>query len=136
MNAKPATNVELVRAAIGAYNDRDAAALSRLMRPDVDLRPPIHALQGRAYRGHDGVRQWLRDVEESFAEARIESVDLRDLGPTVVALTSFRVRGKESRLELESELGLILEISGGQIASWHGFFSHSDALAAVGVEPE
>jgi ketosteroid isomerase-like protein len=126
------TNLELARGAIRAYNDRDAATLRRLMLPEVDLRPPVSSLQGRAYRGHAGIDKWLRDVDESFAEARIEPMDLRDLGPTVVALTTFRVRGRESQVELTSELGLVLEISDGQIASWHGFFSHSEALAAAG----
>jgi hypothetical protein len=44
------------------------------MTADVELRPPIALLGGRAYYGHDGIDEWLRDVTESFADARIGPV--------------------------------------------------------------
>ena len=73
--------VELVsQSAIDAYNRRDLARLRELMTDDVDLRPPVSALTGRAYVGHDGIAEWLRDVDESFASAQIVPLELRDLG--------------------------------------------------------
>lgn len=101
------------------------------MTPDVELRPPISSLNGRAYHGYKGIDEWLADVEESFADARISAFELRDLGHSVLALTSFHVRGTGSRMELESELGVICRIERGRIASWDGFFSHTDTLAAI-----
>jgi ketosteroid isomerase-like protein len=126
-----ASNVALVEAAIDAYNRRDIPRLCELMSEDVDLRPPVSLLSGRAYRGHTGIAEWLRDVDESFSTARIEPLELRDLGDRVLALTRFDVEGHGSRVSLGSELGLILDISGGRLTSWLGFFSHADALAAV-----
>jgi ketosteroid isomerase-like protein len=123
-------NVELVQAAIDGYNARDAQALRRVMTADVELRPPVSSLAGRAYRGHRGIDEWLADVKESFANARIEALELRDMGHSVLALTSFNVRGSGSRMELESELGVICRIQEGRIATWQGFFSHADAIAA------
>jgi ketosteroid isomerase-like protein len=130
--APRASNLDLVQAAIDAYNDRDGEALRRVMTPDVELRPPISILGGRAYQGYEGIDEWLADVEESFADAHIEALELRDMGRSVLALTSFRVRGSGSRMELQSELGVICRIEQGRIAGWHGFFSHADALAAIG----
>jgi ketosteroid isomerase-like protein len=130
--APASSNVGLVQAAIDAYNNRDAQALRRVMTPDVELLPPVALLNGRAYQGYDGIDEWLADVEESFAEAQIEALDLRDMGHSVLALTSFHVRGTGSRMELQSELGLVCRIEQGRIATWHGFFSHADALAALG----
>jgi ketosteroid isomerase-like protein len=120
-----------VRAAINAYNRRDIAELRELMTDDVELRPPVSALTGRAYRGHDGIEEWLRDVDESFASAQIVPLELLDLGARVLALTEFIVEGYESRLPLGSELGLVCDIVDGQIASWLGFFNHADARAAA-----
>ncbi len=70
-------------------------------------------------------------MEESFKDSRVDAAELRDLGDFVLALTSFRVHGSRSRMELESELGVICRIEGGRIASWQGFSSHADALAAI-----
>jgi ketosteroid isomerase-like protein len=123
--------VALVRAAIDAYNRRDVAGLRGLMTEDVQLRPPVSALTGRAYVGHTGIVEWLRDVDESFASAEIVPLDLRDLGDKVLALTEFVVEGYESRVPLGSELGLVCDIADGRIASWLGFFNHADAEAAA-----
>jgi ketosteroid isomerase-like protein len=126
------TGATLVQAAIDAYNRRDLAQLRGLMTEDVELRPPVSALTGRAYRGHDGIEEWLHDVDESFASAEIIPLELRDLGAKVLALTEFVVEGYESRLPLGSELGLICDITDGRIASWLGFFNHAEAEAAAG----
>jgi ketosteroid isomerase-like protein len=127
----PASNVALVRSAIEAYNRRDVGALCELMTPDVNLRPPVFALTGRAYLGHTGIEEWLRDVDESFSTARIHPIELRDLGDRVLALTDFEVEGQESRLAFGSELGLVCELEGGRIATWFGFFNHAEAIAAA-----
>jgi ketosteroid isomerase-like protein len=124
--------VTLVQAAIDAYNRRDLAQLRGLMTEDVELRPPVSALTGHAYRGHDGIEEWLHDVDESFASAEIIPLELRDLGAQVLALTEFVVEGYESRLPLGSELGLVCDITDGRIASWLGFFNHAEAEAAAG----
>jgi ketosteroid isomerase-like protein len=125
--------VTLVEAAIDAYNARDVGRLCSLMTDDVELRPPVSALTGHAYRGHAGIAEWLRDVEESFASAEIVPLELRDLGAKVLALTEFVVEGNESRVPLGSELGLVCDIAGGRIASWLGFFNHAEAEAAAGA---
>jgi ketosteroid isomerase-like protein len=127
------SNESLVLSAIEAYNRRDVEALCQLMTPDVDLRPPVFALTGRAYVGHTGIAEWLRDVDESFASAQIEPLELRDLGGSVLALTEFRVEGQESRMALGSQLGLVCEIAGGRIKTWYGFFNHAEAVEAAGA---
>jgi ketosteroid isomerase-like protein len=127
-----ASNVSLVQSAIEAYNRRDVDALCELMTADVDLRPPVFALTGRAYVGHTGIVEWLTDVDESFASAQIVPLELRDLGDTVLALTEFRVEGQESGMALGSQLGLVCEIAGGRIKTWYGFFNHAEAVEAAG----
>ena len=127
------TGTALVQAAIDAYNGRDLERLRVLMTEDVELRPPVSALTGRAYRGHDGIAEWLHDVDESFASAQIVPLELLDLGAKVLALTEFIVEGYESRLPLGSELGLVCDIADGRIASWLGFFNHAEAREAAGA---
>jgi ketosteroid isomerase-like protein len=126
-----AANCTLVRAAIDAYNRRDLAELRDLMTEDVELRPPVSALTGRAYVGHTGIAEWLRDVDDSFASAQIVPLELHDVGAKVLVLSEFIVEGHESRLPLGSELGLVCDIADGRIASWIGFFNHAEAREAA-----
>ncbi|MEA2376993.1 MAG: hypothetical protein QOI45_1407 [Thermoleophilaceae bacterium] len=102
------------------------------MSAEIELRPPVSALTGRAYLGHEGIAEWLRDVDDSFASAQIVPLELHDLGAKVLALTEFLVEGHESRVPLGSELGLVCDIVDGHIASWLGFFNHADAREAAG----
>ena len=124
-------DVALVRDAIDAYNRRDLAQLRLLMTEDIELRPPVSALTGRAYLGHGGIEEWLSDVDDSFSSAQIVVLDLTDYGDRVLALTEFVVEGAESRLPLGSELGLVCDVRDGRIASWLGFFNHAEARAAA-----
>jgi ketosteroid isomerase-like protein len=126
-----ADNVALVEAALDAYNRRDVPRLCELMTDQVDLQPPVSWLTGRAYRGHQGIAEWLRDLDESFSFAQIAPLELTDLGDRVLALTRFDVEGNESRVSFGSELGLVLAVDGGRIASWVGFMSHAEARASA-----
>jgi ketosteroid isomerase-like protein len=125
------SGVALLQAAIDAYNRRDLDELRALMTEDVQLRPPVSALTGRAYVGHSGIAEWLQDVDESFASAQIVPLEVRDVGARVLVLSEFVVEGYESRVPLGSELGLVCDIADGRIASWLGFFNHADAVAAA-----
>ena len=127
--ARAEGRVRLVREAIDAYNRRDLDALTALMSPDVDLRPPVTELWGNAYRGHEGIRQWLADVEDSFVQARIVPIEFEHHEGLVLALTSFEVKGEASQFEFKSELGLSCEIGDGRILSWRGHFNHAAARA-------
>jgi ketosteroid isomerase-like protein len=126
-----AANVTLVRSAIAAYNRRDLAELRELMTADVELRPPVSELTGRAYVGHSGISKWLRDVDESFASAQIVPLEVLDRGSKVLALTEFRVEGHGGHVQLGSELGLVCDIADGRIATWVGFFNHAAAREAA-----
>ena len=128
------TNVALVEAAIDAYNRRDVSRLCELMTADVDLQPPVSWLTGHAYRGHRGIAEWLRDLDESFSFAQITPLELTDLGNRVLAITRFVVEGHESGASFPSELGLVLGVDGGRISSWIGFMSHAEARAAATEE--
>jgi ketosteroid isomerase-like protein len=127
-------NVALVEAALDAYNRRDVPRLCELMTDDVDLQPPVSWLTGHAYRGHQGIAEWLRDVNDSFSWARIEPLELTDLGDTVLAITRFDVEGHESGIAFGSELGLVIGVERGRIVSWIGFTSHAEARARASGE--
>jgi ketosteroid isomerase-like protein len=122
-----ADSIQLVRSVIDAYNRRDADALCTRAHEQVVLRPPA----ALAYKGHDGVRRWLHDVEESYDQARIEPDDLSDVDYKVLVLGRFRARGRGSEVDVESELGVVCELHNGLLMRWNGFPSHVEAIQAA-----
>jgi hypothetical protein len=80
--------------------------------PEVEWRGALQALlesEATVYRGHDGVRQWVRDIDEALADIRLELPEIRDLGDRIVAIGRLRARGKASGAETESSFGCVVE---------------------------
>ena len=76
-----APNVELLRTWIEAYNARNMEAFVGSCDPGVELYSLFAAVGGvTLYRGHDGVRRWWREFEESWDRPRIEPEAFFDLG--------------------------------------------------------
>src|SRR6478735_4012758 len=109
-------NVEAVRRAIDAMNRLDVEALLLLVDPGVEWHMTIQALLGgeaAVYHGHEGVREYFRDMDEAFDEVQLDYPDVRDLGERVLALGSFRVRGRGSGAEVNSKAGVLVEMRDG-----------------------
>ena len=67
-------NVEAFKRAIEAYNRRDMTRSGKNSTQRWSGTGALQAvLEGKAtvYRGHEGVRQWLRDIDEALAEIRL-----------------------------------------------------------------
>src|SRR4029450_5193568 len=90
-------NVETFKRAVEAYNRRDIDALLEEMDPEVEWIAAVQTLfegEARVYRGHAGIRQWVRDIDEALADIRLEFFEIRDLGDRLVASGRFSGRGK------------------------------------------
>ena len=76
-------NVEVVRRSFDAFNARGIEAMIALCDPDIDFHPTFAAIGGADYHGHDGVRSWHRDIEETWGrEIRAELEAFFDLVTT------------------------------------------------------
>ena len=74
-------NVEAFKRGLEAGNRGDVETLLEVLDPEVAWHSALHALLGgeaTVYRGHDGVREMLRDLNEAFGE--IQHRDLGDPG--------------------------------------------------------
>ena len=90
-------NVEAFKRGSDAVQRQDIEALLAVVHPDVEWHPAMAGLLGgeqTVYRGHQGVRDWMRDQVEAFPEGHIEYSDIRDLGERLVALGRLSVRGR------------------------------------------
>ena len=126
-------NVELHRHAIDAFNNRDLDAFLTLAHPDVVGTARVTAIEGRAYRGHDGIREWWRDMLGVFPDFRIEVVSVRDAGDLTVAKMRASAHGEGSAAPFEAFVWQVLEWRDGLAVRWQTYEQERGALEAAGL---
>jgi steroid delta-isomerase-like uncharacterized protein len=129
----PKTNVEIVREGFDAFNRRDVDRLVSLCSPDTEWLPFRAQLEGVPYRGHEGVRQFVADMDADWEAFRIDPVDLRERDERVVAIGQVTGRGAESGVSIDLVGGFVFELHDGRITGLTSYSNASDALAAVGL---
>jgi ketosteroid isomerase-like protein len=68
------SEVRLVKRAFEAISRRDIRALLDVASPDIEFLAPATATlvrEGRAYRGHDGIFRYMRDVARVWEELEL-----------------------------------------------------------------
>jgi ketosteroid isomerase-like protein len=73
------------------------------------------------YRGHDGARQLLRDLDEVLAERQLDLPEICDEGERVVARGNLRIRGKSSGALTESPFTLVAEFKKSRAVRIHTY---------------
>ena len=129
-------NVEAFKRGLEAGNRGDVETLLEQLDPEVEWHSALHALLGgeqTVFRGHDGVRDMLRDLNDAFSEIHIEISEIRDLGERLVAIGHNRARGKASGAETETPLALVTEFKNGKTILVRGYLDPNEALEAVGL---
>jgi ketosteroid isomerase-like protein len=61
-------HVELVRRAMEAWNREDIDELIPLSDPEVEFVSIFAGMEGRTYRGYDGLRQYFADMNDAWTE--------------------------------------------------------------------
>ena len=129
-------NVEAFKRGVEAYNRRDPEALMQGLDPAIEWHPAILVMLGgeaTIYRGHEGVRELLRDTDEALAEIHVEFSEIRDPGERIVAIGRLRARGKASGAVAESDVGYLAEFSNGKVTRIRTYLDPKEALEAAGL---
>jgi ketosteroid isomerase-like protein len=126
-------NVEVVRAAIDAYNRRDFEAMRALNHADVELDwSASRGLGAGVYRGLEEVFSFYRDFLGTFEEVVIEPDRFIESGDSVVVPNSAQVRGRDG-IETVARSALVFEVRGGRLARISLYQETRDALEAAGL---
>ena len=127
-------NVDLVRRAFGVVTiPGDPEAMLGASHPDFEMHLVGVGGEPVYYAGHRGIREFFRDVAESWESFRFDATDLRDLGDLVLVLGQVRGRGRVSGVEVDDQWGWIVELREGRAARLRGFLDHREALEAAGL---
>ena len=84
------------------------------------------------YRGHEGVRRWLREVGEPFEVLRIEPEEFIARGAQVIVVSTMRGRGRGSGAETEQALVSLWTFRDGKVVRHDSFTEREEALRAAG----
>ena len=104
------------------------------MEPDVELHPLRAQLEGKAYRGHDGVREMLADFDQDWEYVQVDAEEFRDADDEVVVLGRLHGRGRASGVELDVPMGFVWTLRDGKVVRIQSFSEQADALRAAGLE--
>jgi uncharacterized protein len=129
-------NVEVFQRAVEAYNRGDVDAFLEAFDPGLEWHPLIQVMFGgesRVYRGHEGIREFMREVDEALAEVQIQSVEIRDLGERLVVTARLRARGRASGAETASPIGWVAEFKDGRVTRMRDYLDPKEALEAAGL---
>ena len=121
-------NVEAVRRGFEAFNARDVEGLVAVCESDCEWVPFRAQLEGIAYRGHDGIRRFVGDMDQDWSAFRIEPVEFHDRDPRIAVIGRVIAAGRGSGVEVDSLAGFVFDIHEGRIAR---LVSHSDPAAAL-----
>jgi hypothetical protein len=99
--------------------------------------PFFAAVGGAVYHGHDGVRNWIRDLEDAWAGGlRIEAEGYFDLGEETLLLYILHGRGRQSGAEVAMPLAQVCRWRNGVVISTKMYASREDALRDLGVSDD
>ena len=131
-------NVELVRQGTARWRADDHDALLDFLisnaAPDIELHSRFGGFSGEPYRGHDGVRAWVADIQENFERFEPWLDEARAVGDDrVVASGGISFRARESGVDMAERMGWVYEFRDGLVRRMMFYASWSEALEAVGL---
>ena len=133
-----ATHTELARVSFDAFKRGDMDAYIDFFSEDVEWRVSAFLTGKDAYRGHDGIREFLADVtelndahDEQFVPDYNEFIEVDD--DRVIALGQGRIIRKPDPLEFEVGLLYVFD-DDGKIAELEGYTAHDEVRQAAGLE--
>jgi ketosteroid isomerase-like protein len=126
-------NVDVVWAAMDAFNRRDGEGFGALLASDAEIVPVRAAVEGTVYRGPDAATQYCAAVEESWENLRWEIEEVRDGGAWVLALGRIRGRGRDSGAEIDARAGWVALLRDGLVTNFQTYADRDEALEAVGL---
>jgi ketosteroid isomerase-like protein len=131
-------NVELVHEGYARWRAGDYDLLLDFLlanaAPDIEVYSRFGGFSGTPYRGHDGLRAWLAEIQETFERFAPWVDEAREVGDVrVVAIGGISFRARESGVDMAERLGWVYEFRDGRLRRMMFYASPREALEAVGL---
>ena len=116
-----------------AWNAGNHDLLLATLADDAVLRSLRSQLEGRSYRGPDGLRQALVEWEEEWEYVHFERREERANGDFVLADVRVQSRAKASGIELDVPMVLLYEFRGDEIIRVQSYGERAEAEREAGI---
>ena len=130
-------NVDSFSRGAEAFNRRDFAAWLAELDPEVEWQsalPILLTAGGGVYRGHEGLREMLRELGDTLDELTVEYSEIRDLGARVLAIGRLHTRGNLSGAAIESPFAVVSDFKNGKSIRVRTYLDPKEALEAAGLQ--
>ena len=123
---------DTIHAAYDAWSRRDVEDLLQYTHPDAEARPILGANVGTdVYRGHEGLREWFRDLHQEWEEFDTRVSDMEARGDRVLCTIRIHARGRASGVVIDGELFHLIEFRDGLVARLLAFSDRQDAVQSL-----
>jgi ketosteroid isomerase-like protein len=124
---------ELIRGLFERWNRGIREIRPDEIAPDAEVKS---AMTGRTYTGHDGIKEWMAEIDEQFDSWRLSIEEIEDLpGDRVLAIGQVHFRGRGSGVEFDQAIGWTFRFDGERVAEMRNFSDHASARDAAGALP-
>jgi ketosteroid isomerase-like protein len=124
--------VEVVRRSIEAYSREGLDGALRYYDPEIEWETRAYIERG-TYHRHEGVRCYLRSIEEEFEDLRIEPEELIDAREQVISSVRISGRGKGSGAPVALTLISVGSLRDGLVYRIRNYPDLAAARAAAGL---
>jgi ketosteroid isomerase-like protein len=130
-------NVEIVRRAMEAWNREDMAALAAMSDAEVEFVSIFAGMEGRTYRGYDGLREYFADMRDAWTEFHRDIEEVIEAGDDQVVVF-FHLRGtaRTSGVSVDEDVTTVFELSKGRLYRMVVFRDREEALEAAGLSEQ
>jgi ketosteroid isomerase-like protein/predicted enzyme related to lactoylglutathione lyase len=126
-------DLEMMRAAMEAFNQRDSEGFGAAFADDAEIVPVRAALEGTVFRGEDAAAQYCAAIEQSWEHLRWDVEDFRHGDDWVLAVGHIRGSGRGSGVAIDARAGWVARFRSGLIVNFHTYADRDAALDAVGL---
>jgi ketosteroid isomerase-like protein len=123
------TPAELVKRAYAALAERDFDTLSELAAPDFEMDMTVRVLNPATYRGEQGLRQFLAEIDELWESMDMQVERLVERDDEVLALLAVDIKGRGSGLTLQDRIAQRWTVRDGRLVRMKVYTDQEAGLA-------
>jgi ketosteroid isomerase-like protein len=123
-------DIDVVKAVFAAFSERDVDGMLALVSDEVVFTPVTADYAGRTgpYVGHDGLREYFRDVASVWDDIQVTPTDFRQAGESV--LVTGKVSASSPARLIAGSSGWIWRVRDGKVVYGRVYPSASAAVEA------